>query len=280
MKVLIVDDEPLACERISQLLANFSDVEIVAECASGEEALTAIENGSPDLMFLDVQMPEMDGLSVISSQINKPLPLVIFVTAYADYGLAAFNSHAVDYLLKPFDQKRFETALEKARARLAMNTSATPDLPEIVSHLEQSANYHKHISIRQDGRLFLVKIEEIEWIAAEKNHVRLHVGAQSYLRRDTISYIEQQLDPTLFRRVHRSTIVNLDFIKELRTTASGDYRMILSNGEELALSSTYQKNFRNFFFEGKKFSVIPIIIIARENFRFLFNCFISSCFSA
>jgi two-component system LytT family response regulator len=247
MKVLIVDDEPLARERISMLLANFSDVEIVAECANGEEALTAIEIGSPDLMFLDMQMPEMDGLSVISSQVDKPLPLVIFVTAYAEYGLAAFDSHAVDYLLKPFDHKRFETALEKARARLAVNTSSSPDLPEIISRLEPSANYRKHISIRQDGRLFLVKTKEIEWVAAEKNYVRLHVGAQSYLRRDAIGYIEQQLDPALFRRVHRSTIVNLNFIKELRTTANGDYRIILSNGEELTLSSTYQKNLSEFF---------------------------------
>lgn len=247
MKVLIVDDEPLARERISTLLANFSDVEIVAECASGEEALAAIEACSPDLMFLDVQMPEMDGLSVISRQVGKPLPLVIFVTAYAAYGLAAFDSHAVDYLLKPFDRKRFETALEKARARLAVNTSASPDLPEIVSRIERSANYRKHISIRQDGRLFLVKMEEIEWIGAEKNYVRLHVGAQSYLRRDALSYIERQLDPALFRRVHRSTIVNLNFIKELRTTTNGDYRIILSNSEELTLSITYQKNLSEFF---------------------------------
>ncbi|HEX8197547.1 MAG TPA: LytTR family DNA-binding domain-containing protein [Pyrinomonadaceae bacterium] len=247
MKVLIVDDEPLARERISTLLSNFSDVEIVAECANGEEALAAIEIGSPDLMFLDVQMPEMDGLSIINSQVNNPLPLVIFVTAYADYGLAAFDSHAVDYLLKPFDQKRFEIALQKARARLAVKTSASPDLPEIVGRLERSANYRKHISIRQDGRLFLVKIEEIEWVAAEKNYVRLHVGAQSYLRRDAIGYIEQQLDPELFRRVHRSTIINLNFIKELRQPVNGDYRIILSNGEELTLSSTYQKNLLEFF---------------------------------
>ena len=242
---MIVDDEPLARERISTLLANFADVKIVAECANGIEAVAAIEKHTPDLMFLDVQMPEMDGLSVINSGAEKMQPLVIFVTAYADYGLDAFNAHAVDYLLKPFDQKRFETAMEKARARLSEDNSSN-GFPEIVSRIERQAVYRKHISIRQDGRIFLVKTEKIEWIAAEKNYVRLYVGEESHLLRKGIGNVEEQLDPAQFRRVHRSAIVNINFIKELRVAPDGDYQIILLNGDELVLSYTYQKNLPEF----------------------------------
>ena len=246
LKVLIVDDEPLARERISMLLANFADVKIVAECANGLEAVAAIEKHEPDLMFLDMQMPEMDGMSVINSQAGKRMPLVIFVTAYDKYGLAAFDSNAVDYLLKPFDQKRFEKAIEKARVRLSENNPAPIDLPGIVSRIELQANYPKHIAIRQDGRVFLLKTEKIEWIEAERNYIRLHAGQESHLRREAIGNIEKQLDPTQFRRVHRSAIVNLNFIKELRSISGGDYQIVLLNGKELVLSRTYQKNLPEF----------------------------------
>jgi two-component system LytT family response regulator len=246
LKVLIVDDEPLARERISMLLANFADVKIVAECANGLEAVAAIEKHEPDLMFLDMQMPEMDGMSVINSQADKRMPLVIFVTAYDKYGLAAFDSHAVDYLIKPFDQKRFEKAMEKARVRLSENNTAPIDLPGIVSRIELQANYRKHIAIRHEGRVFLVKTEKIEWIEAERNYVRLHAGQESHLRHEGIGNIERQLDPTQFRRVHRSAIVNLNFIKELRSVSGGDYQIILLNERELVLSQTYQKNLPEF----------------------------------
>jgi two-component system LytT family response regulator len=248
IKVLIVDDEPLARRRIRTLLANHADVEIVAECANGWEAVAAIERNAPDLMFLDVQMPEMDGLSVIESCANKPLPLVIFVTAYNNYGLAAFDFHAVDYLLKPFDQGRFEKAFEKAHARLSLDKKL--DLPnkltEIINQISLKNNYRKHIAIRQDGRVFLVKTEEIEWIEAERNYVRLYVGHESYLRREAIGNVEGQLDPNGFRRVHRSAIVNINFIRELRSVSGGDYQIILRNGKELVLSRTYQKNLPEF----------------------------------
>ena len=248
IKVLIVDDEPLARRRIRTLLANYGNVEIVAECSNGREAVGAIERHAPDLMFLDVQMPEMDGLSVINSRADRPMPLVIFVTAYDRYGLAAFESHAVDYLLKPFDQSRFEKAVEKARARLSggKGNNAPIDLPEIVSRIELQSNYRKHIAIRQDGRVFLVKTEEIEWIEAERNYVRLYAGHESFLRREAIGNIEGQLDPNEFRRVHRSAIVNINFIKELRIAPGGDYQIVLRNGRELVLSRTYQKNLPEF----------------------------------
>ena len=248
IKVLIVDDEPLARRRIRTLLANHADVEIVAECANGAEAVAAIERNAPDLMFLDVQMPGMDGLAVINSRANKPMPLVIFVTAYNNYGLAAFDSHAVDYLLKPFDQRRFEKAFEKAKARLSLgNKPNLPiDLTEVINQVSPPVSYSKTFAIRQEGRVFLIKTEEIEWIEAERNYVRVYVGGESYLRREAIGIIEAQLDPNGFRRVHRSTIVNINFIRELRSIPGGDYKIVLRNGKELALSRTYQKNLPEF----------------------------------
>ena len=248
IKVLIVDDEPLARRRIRTLLANFEKVEIVGECANGLEAIAAIEKNAPDLMFLDVQMPEMDGLSVMNSRPNNLMPLVIFVTAYDNYGLSAFDFDAVDYLLKPFDQGRFEKAFEKARARLAVNKKQDLpiDLTEVINQISLRSNYNKHITIRQDGRIFLLRTEEIEWIEAERNYVRLYAGKKSYLRREAIGNIEGQLDPEKFRRIHRSAIVNLDFIRELRTITGGDYQIVLRNGRELVLSRTYQKKLPEF----------------------------------
>lgn len=246
MKVIIVDDEPLARRRIRSLLTDYSDVRIAAECASGKEALAAIENHAPDLMFLDVQMPEMDGLGVINSRAGKSAPLVIFVTAYDKYGLAAFDSHAVDYLLKPFDRKRFDKAMEKARTRLSEVKRTTANLSGIVSRIGLQARCSKYISVRQEGRIFLIKTETIEWIAAEKNYVRFHVGERLYLRREAIGNIGEKLDPNRFRRVHRSAIVNIDFIRELRIAPGGDYKIVLLNGIELVLGSTYQKNLPEF----------------------------------
>jgi two-component system, LytTR family, response regulator len=249
IKILIVDDEPLARKRIRTLLANYENVEIVAECANGLEAIAAIEKNTPDLMFLDMQMPEMDGLSVINSRAINFMPLVIFVTAYDNYGLFAFDSDAVDYLLKPFDQRRFEKAFEKAQARLKVNKKQDLpfDLAEVVRQISLRAKYRKHITIRQDGRVFLVKTEEIEWIEAERNYVRLYAGKVSYPRREAIGNIEAQLDPDKFRRIHRSAIVNISFIRELRSVTGGDYQIILRNGQELVLSRTYQKNLPEFF---------------------------------
>lgn len=250
IKVLIVDDEPLARRRIRTLLANHTNVEIVAECANGREAVAAIEKDAPDLMFLDVQMPEMDGLSVIENRrADESLPLVIFVTAFNNYGLAAFDSHAVDYLLKPFDAQRFEKAFEKAKARLS-SLDKKPDLPidltAVINRISSPANYGKHITIRQDGRIFLIKAEEIEWIEADRNCVRLYAGRETYQRREAIGNVEGQLDPDNFRRVHRSTIVNINFIRELRSIPGGDYQIVLRNGKELVLSRTYQKNLPEF----------------------------------
>lgn len=248
IKVLIVDDEPLARRRIRSLLAKHSEMQIVSECSNGLEALEAIELKQPDLIFLDMQMPEMDGLTLIKNKNPDDLPFVIFVTAYNNYGLAAFDAHAVDYLLKPFDPQRFDEAIEQAKERLALKSriSGQEILSELFNRLEVQSSYLKQISIRNDGRIFLVKTENLEWIEAERNYVRLHVGEQSYLRREAISSIEAQLDPAHFRRVHRSAIVNINFIKELRLVSEGDYQIILLNGRKLVLSRSCQKNLPEF----------------------------------
>lgn len=250
IKVLIVDDEPLARRRIRALLADYAEIKIIGECANGIEALSVIEKHSPDLMFLDMQMPEMNGLSLLRNQTGKSMPLVIFVTAYQEHGLAAFETHAVDYLLKPFDQNRFNKAVEKAKRRLARKTgdSLQIDLSEIFNNIKlQTPTYRQQIAIRHDGRLFLIKTDDIKWIEAKKNYICFHVGRDSYLRRGAIGSAEELFDPAKFRRVHRSVIVNLNFIKELRSASGGDYKIIMLCGTELILSRSYQKNLPEFF---------------------------------
>lgn len=248
IKVLVVDDEPLARKRIRVLLDEHADMKIVGECANGREALAATRDLAPDLVFLDIQMPEINGLQVVGSVADEKRPLFIFVTAYSQHGLKAFDADVVDYLLKPFDQERFDLAVGRAKDRLASarRRDQQNDLLDFINRFERESKYLKQISIRNDGRIFLIKVEDICWIEAERNYVRLHVGDAVYSRREAIGSLEAQLNPEMFRRIHRSSIVNLDFIKELRTTPGGDYQVFLRNGENLVLSQNYQKNLREF----------------------------------
>lgn len=248
IKALIVDNEPLARKRIRNLLKAHPEFSVVGESSNGREALSSIRQLAPDLVFLDMQMPEVDGLSFIKSQAPGDIPLIIFVTAYDNYGLEAFDSHAVDYLLKPFDQQRFDEALQQVKARLTMNEGGAQEtqLSALVNRLEIESKYLKQLSIRTDGRIFLVKVANIDWIEAERNYVRLHVRQESHLRRVAIRSMEAQLDLTKFRRIHRSTIVNMDSIKELRSAAGGDYQVVLRNGTELPLSRSYHRNIHEF----------------------------------
>jgi two-component system LytT family response regulator len=248
IKALIIDDEPLARKRIRALLKNYPDIEAIGECANGQEAIQAIRESAPDLIFLDVQMPGMDGLSLVKTVSPELMPLVIFVTAFENYGLAAFDAHAVDYLLKPFDEERFEKAVRQARNRLAMEQpdDSPPDFARIAANLGHESGYLKHFAIRSEGRIFLVKTETVDWIEADRNQVRLHVGQEFHLRRGTISSLESQLDPALFRRIHRSAIVNMNAIKELRFSQGGEYQVILNNGTNLVLTRKYQANMHEF----------------------------------
>jgi two-component system, LytTR family, response regulator len=243
IRALIVDDEPLARERIRDILEADSEIEIIGECAGGQEAIEAIEQQSPDLVFLDVEMPGKDGFAVLEELGPGLIPTIIFVTAYDQYAVRAFEVYALDYLLKPFDQERFEKALLRAKAHI-QNEKSENITERILSALEEIKSRPVHLErlvIKMNGHVFFVKTEDIDWLEAEGNYVRLHAGKESYLLRDTISALEGQLDPKRFVRVHRSAIVNIDRIQELQAWFHGEYRIILREGVQLTLSRSYRE---------------------------------------
>ena len=255
IRVLIVDDEPLAREGIRLLLENEPDIEIVGEAADGAEALRAIESLRPKLMFLDVQMPGMNGMEVLKQLDKANMPEVIFVTAYDQYALRAFEHHALDYLLKPFDDERFQSALARARKRIREcgadrlgqrlmallaeyrdaggGPSAEPGEAPVAETVSPFAH---RLAVRTSGRIYFLRTEEIDWIEAADYYVKLHVGAKSHLMRESMDKLEKQLDPRTFLRVHRSSIVNLDRVKELRTGRGRDHEVVLNDGTHLKLS--------------------------------------------
>jgi two-component system LytT family response regulator len=243
IRAVIVDDEPLARRRIKRLLAHDLEVEIAGECGNGKDAIDAIRSLNPDLLFLDVQMPEVDGFDVLESIAAAEMPFVIFVTAYDQYALRAFEVSAVDYLVKPFDRPRFEKALQRAKSRLAAERGGELNRQTLalLEELKARSSHIERLVIKAGGRAFFLKTEEIDWIEAEGKYVRLHVGKESYLLREAISSIEAQLDPKKFPRIHRSTIVNIDRVRELQPWFHNEYRVILNDGIELMLSRSCRK---------------------------------------
>ncbi|HZN11570.1 MAG TPA: LytTR family DNA-binding domain-containing protein [Blastocatellia bacterium] len=242
MRVLIADDEPLARRRLRELLADDPEVEVVGECASGEAALAAVRAQAPDLVFLDIEMPGLDGLAVSAALGGERGPLVIFVTAYDQYAVKAFELRAVDYLLKPFDWERFDRALGRAKGqwRARQAPEASEQILALLGELKAPPRYLERLAIRSDGRVRLWRAEEIDWIEAEGNYVRVHAGKLSALVRETLSGLEARLDPRRFTRIHRSQIVNLDRIQELHPWSHHDYRVVLRDGTELTLSRSYR----------------------------------------
>jgi two-component system LytT family response regulator len=239
IRVLIVDDEPLARTAIRNMLRRHPEVKIRGECETGREAVAAIESESPDLVFLDIQMPEMDGFGVLAAIQGERLPRVIFVTAYDDYAVRAFEVHALDYLLKPFDADRFEAALARAKREL----SAQDWTDRVRALLKESrGEFLDRLIIKTQGRVFFLPASEIDWIEAQGNYANLHGGGRAYLFREAIGTLEGKLDPRKFRRIHRSTIVNIDSIRELRAGFHGDYDVLLRDGTELKLSHRYRDN--------------------------------------
>ncbi len=231
IRTLVVDDEPVARARMRSLLQDEPDIEIVGECDSGPDALSQIQSASPDLVFLDIQMPQMDGLQ-LSRALGDRMPAVVFVTAYDEYALRAFEVHALDYVLKPFSAERFKSALTHARQQLnKRRTAGVPAAPP---------ERRDRLVIKSSGRIYFVRTQEIDWCEAAGNYVRLHVGAQTHLVRGTMGYIESQLDPRQFVRVHRSTIVNVDRIQELRSSFNGEYLITLHDKTRLTLSRGYR----------------------------------------
>jgi two-component system LytT family response regulator len=243
IRVLIVDDEPLARKRLRELLKDDSEIVIVGECANGAETLSATRELAPDLIFLDVQMPGIDGLAVSESLNGRGSPLVVFVTAYEQYAVRAFDAQAVDYLLKPFDRARFTRALGRAKERLREKDrdDVNRRILGLLSEIKDKPQYLDRLVIKNNDRVFVLKTDEIDWIEAEGNYVRIHFGKQSSLMRETLTRLAEQLDPRKFPRIHRSRLVNIDHIQELQPWSHRDWRIILRSGAELRLS----RNFRD-----------------------------------
>ncbi|MEO7522263.1 MAG: LytTR family DNA-binding domain-containing protein, partial [Gemmatimonas sp.] len=282
VRVLIVDDEALARQRVRRLLQAEPDVEIVGEADTGRDAVRMVNELQPDLVCLDVQMPELDGFGVLRELEGGRVPMVLFITAYDEHAQRAFDVHAVDYVLKPVDADRFRAAFGRARTQRAHAVAAERlgELLETVRRLADGrsqgdgrldglpagvglpgsnsqgaayngtgsngngsngpSRYASRILVKQDGRMFFVKTTEIDWIEADRNYVRLHVGKAAHTIRERISHLEETLDPRLFARIHRSTIVNLNRVREMQQWFSGDYVVILEDGARLRLSRHYR----------------------------------------
>ena len=242
IRTLIADDEPLARERLRKLLEEEAELEVIGECSNGREAVTAIKKDQPDLVFLDVQMPELDGFGVLAKLAGEKLPAVIFVTAHDKFALQAFEVHALDYLLKPFDRQRFQKALRRALDHIKRDQAGElkERLSSLLGDLKSDAKYPARMAVKSSGRVIFLKIEDIDWIEAADNYVSLHIGAESHLHRETMSALEERLPPNKFLRISRSTIVNVDRIKELQPLFHGEYSVILRNGTRLTLSRSYR----------------------------------------
>lgn len=243
IRVLIVDDEPLARRGVRSRLRKYSDIEIVAECATGKVAAAAIRERLPDLVFLDIQMPDISGFEVLRSLKRDEIPAVIFLTAYDQYALDAFSVHALDYLLKPIDDARFESALMHARETI--RNRDLPDLDKRIRELlkniggREKVRYETRFSVRTGQRIIVVLVNDIDWIEACGDYVTLHVGNRSHLLRQTMNKMESQLDPARFLRIHRSTIVQTSRIRELVALDNREFLLRLSDGKELKTGRSY-----------------------------------------
>ena len=245
-RVIVADDEPLARERLRMLLGEEGWVEIVAECQNGNETIAAIQEYRPDLVFLDVQMPGATGFDVIETIGPAQMPPVVFVTAYDRYALRAFDVRALDYLLKPFDRDRFQQALSRARQQLQQSAPGELErrLLALVNDLREPAQKVDRFVVKSGGRVYFVRTDEIDWIEAAGNYVKLHVGAEAHLLRETMTAIEAQLDPDVFFRIHRCHIVNIERVQELQPWFNGEYVVCLKTGARLTLSRGYRDKFQ------------------------------------
>jgi two-component system LytT family response regulator len=254
IRVAIADDEPLARERLTSMLEGRERYAVVAECNDGAEALAALTEHDIDLLFLDVQMPGLDGFQILESLGTAALPIVVFVTAFNDYALRAFDVSALDYLLKPFDRERFEKTLARVEERVAVRErgEVSVELREFLGTLSTPAR-PGHVSrfpVRANGEIYFVRTEDIDWIDAEGNYVALHAEGRRHLVRDTIKSLESRLDPSKFVRVHRSAIINVDRLRKLQPYFHGEYVITLHDGTTLTSSRTYSDRLRALLEQG------------------------------
>lgn len=243
IRTLIVDDVDLARERIKMLLDD-AEFEIVAECANGREAIKAISGLKPDLVFLDIQMPKVGGFEVVEAIGVEEMPAVIFVTAYDEFAVRAFEVNAVDYLLKPFDEARLKRAVERAKREIKRQTPAREveeNLRRLLKEVRPEQKYLKRIPVKSARHTTLVLTEEIDWINAAGHYLELHTGGETHLIREQLSRLEAKLDPEKFVRIHRSIIVNLDSIKSLHPLFNGDHVVVLKSGQKINASRTYHE---------------------------------------
>jgi two-component system LytT family response regulator len=251
IRAVIVDDEPLAREVLRSMLADHEDVEIVGEAGDGNAALVLIERTAPDLVFLDVQMPERDGFAVLRELDPDRFPAVVFVTAYDQYALRAFEVHALDYLLKPFDEERLARTLARARAHLARGRASVPAeaadeaaqrILRVLDELGVARQHLERLVVREDERVFFVRVADVDWFEAAGKYITIHAGKQRHQIREAMGKLEQQLDPRRFTRVSRFAIVNVERIRELQPWFQGEYVVILHDGSRVATTRGYREN--------------------------------------
>lgn len=245
IRTLVVDDEALAREGLVELVGDESDLELVGECVHGAEALEFLREEEVDLVLLDVQMPELDGFELLArlDAEGHPVPVVIFVTAYDHYALEAFRVHAIDYLLKPVQRDRFRAALQRARGQLRYRgeDGDRRRFRELIDHVERRRSGIDRLLVKTDGRAFFVEYDSIDWVEAQGNYVLLHTSAGDHLVRDTMTNMAEELEPKGFARIHRSSIVNLDRVREIQPWFKGDHLVILEDGTELSLTRKYRR---------------------------------------
>lgn len=242
LRVVIVDDEPIAREGVRTQLLREPGVEIVAECGDGLEAVETIRELEPDLVFLDVQMPGMNGFEVVQTLGVDSMPAIVFVTAYDKYALQAFEVNAIDYLLKPFDAERFQKAFQRARVQIQRRTAETINekLEALLESMRPRERYLERLVVKSGGRIFFLAVNEIDWIESADNYVSLHSGRDAHLIRETLTSLESKLNPEEFLRIRHSAIVNVKRIKELHPLFKGEYEIVLQNGVKLTSSRRYR----------------------------------------
>jgi two-component system LytT family response regulator len=245
IRTLVIDDEPLARRSIVRLLAEDDTMQLLGECGDGASAVDAIRHHRPDLIFLDVQMPEMSGIDVVNAVENDAAPAIVFVTAYERYAVQAFDIEALDYLVKPFSRERFFQTLERAKRHVAARAdgNASADVLRAVELLRRSPDYLRRLSVPLDEHLILLDVADIDWIEANRNSVRLHAGKDVYTLRQTMTHLASRLDPSVFLRVHRSAMVNVHRIKAVHPWFNGYHLLVLNSGQQLRMSRYQHQSF-------------------------------------